>query len=71
MDSRHCAVCGQEIEFMDVFIVRAQGRICSRCVLSRGIPVSGRISRETLRRGPWRDVRPGLRLAAASGGLGW
>lgn len=64
MDNRHCAVCGQELEFMDVYIVRAQGRICSRCVLSRGIPVSGRISRETLRRGPWRDraVRPRFAL---------
>ena len=55
MDSRHCAVCSQELEFMDVYIVRAQGKICSRCVLSRGIPVSGRISRETLHRGNYRQ----------------
>lgn len=64
MDSRHCAVCGQDMEVMDVYIVRAQGRICSRCVLSRGIPVSGRISRQVLRRGREREciAQPGLSL---------
>ena len=66
MDSRHCAVCSQELELLDVYIVRAQGKICSRCVLSRGIPVSGRISRETLRRGNCRElpVRPRFTLVA-------
>ncbi|KHK03600.1 hypothetical protein NY78_1188 [Desulfovibrio sp. TomC] len=66
MDGKHCAVCGQQIEYMDVFILRAQGKICSRCVLSWGIPVSGRISRETLRRGAWRErpARPRFALVA-------
>lgn len=41
MDSRHCCVCGREIEALDVFILRAQGKICSRCLLDRGIPVGG------------------------------
>lgn len=62
MDAGHCAVCGNPIEFMDVYILRAQGKICSRCVLSRGIPVSGRVSRQTLWRGEWaaKDCRPQL-----------
>ena len=64
MDGKHCAVCGEVLEYMDVFILRAQGKICSRCVLSRGIPVSGRISREVLHRGRWgeRPATPGFAL---------
>ena len=64
MDARHCAVCGNPIEFMDVYILRAQGKICSRCVLSRGIPVSGRVSRQALWRGEQAEnaCRPGLVL---------
>ncbi|EKO39866.1 MAG: hypothetical protein B193_1427 [Solidesulfovibrio magneticus str. Maddingley MBC34] len=64
MDARHCAVCGNPIELMDVYILRAQGKICSRCVLSRGIPVSGRVSRQALWRGEGvqKDCRPGLVL---------
>ena len=53
MDAGHCAVCEKPIEYMDVYILRAQGKICSRCVLSRGIPVSGRVSRQALWRGEW------------------
>ena len=67
MDGRHCAVCGQQLEYMDVFILRAQGKICSRCVLSRGIPVSGRISRETLHRGRWRELPAAPRFALIEG----
>ncbi|OLN25244.1 hypothetical protein DVDV_3490 [Desulfovibrio sp. DV] len=52
---------------MDVFILRAQGKICSRCVLSRGIPVSGRISRETLHRGRWRELPAAPRFALVEG----
>jgi recombinational DNA repair protein (RecF pathway) len=67
MDSRHCAVCGEPIEFMDVFIVRAQGKICSRCVLSRGIPVSGLVSRQALHRGRWREMAARPRFALVEG----
>lgn len=55
MDSKHCAVCAQPIAFMDVYIVRAQGRICSRCILARGIPLTGQVSRQELRRKAWAD----------------
>lgn len=41
MDSRHCCVCSREIASLDVYILRAQGKICSQCVLERGIPVGG------------------------------
>lgn len=51
MDSRHCCVCGQELLYMDVYILRMQGKICSQCVLERGIPVGGKISRAALHRG--------------------
>jgi recombinational DNA repair protein (RecF pathway) len=67
MDARHCAVCQEPIEFMDVYIQRAQGKICSRCVLSRGIPVSGRIPREVLRRGKWGRPAVFARPALAGG----
>jgi len=56
MDLRHCCVCGQSIVRMDVYILRAQGKICSSCLLERGIPVGGRVSREQLHRGE--DRRP-------------
>lgn len=67
MDAGHGAVCGNPIEFMDVYILRAQGRICSRCVLSRGIPVSGRVSRQALRRGEWAGKACRPRLVFAQG----
>jgi hypothetical protein len=51
MDSGHCCVCGREILYMDVYILRMQGKICSQCVLERGIPVGGKISRAALHRG--------------------
>ncbi|MEA4858563.1 hypothetical protein [Solidesulfovibrio sp.] len=51
MDSRQCCVCGRPIEALDIFILRAQGRICSRCVVERGIPVGGQLSRRQLHRG--------------------
>jgi hypothetical protein len=51
MDSRHCCVCGQEVTAMDVYILRVQGKICSQCLLERGIPVGGKVSRQWLHRG--------------------
>ncbi len=51
MDSRHCCVCGRAIEALDVYILRAQGKICSQCVLERDIPVGGVATRRQLRQG--------------------
>ncbi len=55
MDARHCCVCGRELETLDVYVQRAQGKICSRCVLDRGIAIGG--PREP------RPVWPGRRIA--------
>jgi recombinational DNA repair protein (RecF pathway) len=64
MDSRHCCVCGREIASFDVYILRAQGKICSQCVVERGIPVGGPSSgRQPLPLRGWR--RPELRTPPA------
>ena len=52
---------------MDVYILRAQGKICSRCLLERGIPVGGRVSRQTLHRGDGCRNRPAGDLLPAGG----
>ena len=66
MDGKHCCVCGQELLAFDVYILRAQGKICSRCLLERGIPVGGKISRQAFWRGKWRSLpRPAQGLASA------
>uniref|UniRef100_I2Q5G2 Uncharacterized protein n=1 Tax=Desulfovibrio sp. U5L TaxID=596152 RepID=I2Q5G2_9BACT len=67
MDGRHCCVCGQKLARMDVYILRAQGKICSRCLLERGIPVGGRVSRQTLHRGDGCRSRPSGDLLPAGG----
>jgi hypothetical protein len=67
MDSRHCCVCGHEIMQMDVYIFRLQGKICSRCVLERGIPVGGKVSRQMLHRGTWNGAPAQPRLATVGG----
>jgi|GEM_PF-2952906 len=64
MDRGHCCVCGQAIGGMDVYGLRAQGKICSRCLLDRCIPVGGRMSRQALRRGERQGRQPGRAAAA-------
>ncbi|WP_428559592.1 MAG: hypothetical protein ACP59X_14560 [Solidesulfovibrio sp. DCME] len=66
MEPRHCCVCGRHIEALDIFILRVQGKICSRCVVERGIPVGGRLSRRQLLRGT-EPVRPVIGKPVAPG----
>ncbi len=63
MDAGHCCVCGEAIGGLDVYALRAQGKICSRCLLERCIPVGGSMSREAIWNGERRGVRPRGRKA--------
>ncbi len=65
MKGKDCCVCGQKIARLDVYIVRAQGKICSQCVLDRGIPVGGQVSRRMLRQGEERPARTAGNLLPA------